>query len=748
MRQLKRFITIIFIMVFLLGITSAFTVSVKSDEFVETSTSIPEISVIEIDLGDYQTEMFVGDTQLLVITFFPETATEQVATFYSSNTSVATINMIGRIKALAVGTTEISVFAGGIVQKFTLQVIAKKDESHIAVVDIDLGDYQSEMYVGKTQLLMPTTLPTKATDQDFTFSSSQTNVATINMMGRIKALNVGQTTISVSVGGVTAAFALTVTKEPIIAVDDIDMGDYQTSMYLGKTQVLTPTLSPTNATEQKMMFESSNTSVATINFMGRITAVGLGTTDISVITGKVKRKFTMSVIEEPKIAITDIDLGDYQKEMYIGKTQLIMPTLLPTNATEQKIAFSSSHPDIAMINLMGRITALAVGETEINVSTGGITRTFTLSVIEEPPVVRVTDIEISNFKKEIKVDESVDIIATPIPKNAKEQDVSFSSSNPSVVTINSSGKIIGVSTGTATIEIKADGVTKSMGIAVKVPTKSIDVNEDYIILRQGETFKLSVNVQPPDADQHVTYQSYATEIMDVSSDGIITAKKSGSGSILISTWDTSTVVNVIINEADFNNAINQDSAGNINSSTSLEAQNNLIERLRLISDDGVITVNGSETQKIISSVLKALYGTNKSIVIQYQNYSISIIGNEIKNVDNELLTKIDFSKVKNGSEILVNEGKNLPGKIHIQLFGDITYKYLYLQNPNKGIYELISSMQDDNKFTVDYNGKYLLTTNKLSQDTTNWFLIAIVAGIIFLGIGVTYIVIKKKYWFW
>jgi len=51
------------------------------------------------------------------------------------------------------------------------------------VADIDLGDYDTEMYSGKTQLLIVTVLPTNVTEQTVKFKSSKTNIATVNMLG-------------------------------------------------------------------------------------------------------------------------------------------------------------------------------------------------------------------------------------------------------------------------------------------------------------------------------------------------------------------------------------------------------------------------------------------------------------------------------------------------------------------------------------------------------------------------------------
>ena len=202
MKQAKRLTTAVFAIIIIFNISVAHATPKEGDEAIENPISYAEIPVVEIDIGDFVAEMYVGDTQLLMVTFFPSNNTEQNAVFMSSNTDVATINQTGRIRAVKIGLTEISVSTKNVTQKFTLRVIVKAETPYVDVVDIDLGDFQEELYLGKSQLLSPTILPTNATDQKVDFYSSNPKVATINMMGRILAHSAGQTTIRVSAGAV------------------------------------------------------------------------------------------------------------------------------------------------------------------------------------------------------------------------------------------------------------------------------------------------------------------------------------------------------------------------------------------------------------------------------------------------------------------------------------------------------------------------------------------------------------------
>ena len=534
--------------------------------------------------------------------------------------------------------------------------------------------------------------------------------------------------------------------EQAIPVVDIDLGDYQAEMYIGNSQLLYPTVLPINATEQAIIFASSDTSVAIINMMGRITALTVGHTTITATAGGILRDFELRVVAIP--VVLDIDLGDYQPEMQVGMSQVLMPTLLPLNVPEQSIVITSSNTDVATVNLMGRITARRVGRTTISVSSGGVTKEFILFVVEPPQVIRVTYIEVSNFKDEIAVGETVEISATPLPADAEEQRVTFSSGNPRIATVNSSGKIEGISVGTVTINIRADGYTKSMHLTVKEPTNSIDLNSSFVVLNVGDTFSLDIRVRPPEAAQEVTFKSYAPEIASVSESGVLTALQAGSASVLVSTWDASRVVNVIVNEAP-PNATDQTEQEDEEKDLPPGSCDDLIGRLQLLPENGELLLDGELNPLIDAGVLRELFGTTRTITVKYPSYLLRIVGSDVKNANNELITRIELTEVDEGLMLLMNEGKPLPGRVSVELIGYSRFDFLYLYNDSSGRYELISGgIQGDTVIIVDYNGLYLVTATRISYSTVNWLIIGAIVIVLAVCGTISYIAVKKRHWFW
>ena len=113
----------------------------------ETDEKETEEVVRELDLGDYRTEMTVGEKQLLIVTVIPQIPDKELS-FLSSNTEVAGINGLGRITALHAGQTEITVMCDQAVQSFWLQVSdppEEKEEERPEVERIEIGNYQEKM---------------------------------------------------------------------------------------------------------------------------------------------------------------------------------------------------------------------------------------------------------------------------------------------------------------------------------------------------------------------------------------------------------------------------------------------------------------------------------------------------------------------------------------------------------------------------------------------------------------------------
>ena len=169
-----------------------------------------EIETIE-GLPEEVVQLVIGDTLELNPEVTPADATSEI-TYTSDDESIATVDENGVITALEVGEVKITVQGDDNINYVQLNIAAKK----VPVTDIIGLSSTAELTVGSSTTVNARVQPDNATEQQVTYSSSNTNIATIGPDGVITAVSAGKTTITASADGVVKQMALTVkAKAPV-----------------------------------------------------------------------------------------------------------------------------------------------------------------------------------------------------------------------------------------------------------------------------------------------------------------------------------------------------------------------------------------------------------------------------------------------------------------------------------------------------------------------------------------------------
>jgi len=428
--------------------------------------------VNDIDLGEYQRTMKPGEKQLICATVIPTDAENQEISYSSSNESVATINGIGRITAISEGNTTISATCGSVTRSFELTV---GKEKVIKATEIDMGDYLTEMTEGDKQIIAATVFPSNVSDSTIKYSSSNTKVATISSMGRIIALKPGKTTISAKASGASNSFELIV-KEKIKA-EEIDLGDYLENMKVKDKQMLGATVIPTNAVDQTITYSSSNEHVATINSIGRITAVSVGTTIIMTKCGAAENSFKLTVKEADIKYVMDIEIGNYEKDMYVDKTQTISATALPSTAENATIKYTSSDTSVATVLSNGEVKAHKKGKAVITVKAGDVSKDIEITV-----KVATKKIELNSSYVVLKKGDSYRLEAKAIPSEAA-QDISYRVINSAVADVTKDGEVIAEDIGNTFLVVSNGDISRAVTVIVN-KTGILSREDEEIILKQ------------------------------------------------------------------------------------------------------------------------------------------------------------------------------------------------------------------------------------------------------------------------
>ncbi|HUG12079.1 MAG TPA: Ig-like domain-containing protein [Opitutaceae bacterium] len=151
-----------------------------------------------------------------------------------------------------------------------------------------------------------------------------------------------------------------------------------------------------------------------------------------------------------------------------GEQQTLYPTIIPANATNQTVTWSSSDDNVATVDAVGLVSAVASGTATITVTTidGGFQASTSVTV--ESVVIPVTGVSVTPESATIELGSTRTLLATVAPANASDTGVTWASSNPDVATVSGAGIVTAVATGAATITATTNdaGFTDSTEVVV------------------------------------------------------------------------------------------------------------------------------------------------------------------------------------------------------------------------------------------------------------------------------------------
>ena len=338
------------------------------------------IAVTAVELNKATLELVIGKEETLTATVTPENATNKNVTWKSSKTDVATVDNNGKVTAIAEGNAKITVITkdGGKEANCLVTVSA----ASVAVEEVILNKTSLSLMEGFSETLTATISPLTATNKNVTWMSDKPAVATVDDSGKVTAVKEGTATITVTTedGGKTASCSVTVTKL-VVAVTSVSLNKSSLTLYVGSSETLTATITPSDADNKNVTWSSTEPSAASVDGNGTVTALKEGTTTIKVVTedGAKTAECTVTV---KKIAVTGVTVSP--KSLILATADAaknLTATISPSNATYKNIAWSSSDETVATVDKNGKVTPLKEGTATITAtSEDDSTRKGTCSV--------------------------------------------------------------------------------------------------------------------------------------------------------------------------------------------------------------------------------------------------------------------------------------------------------------------------------------------------------------------------------
>ena len=296
---------------------------------------------------------------------YPENATLKYCDWSSSDTRIVRVNSKGVVLGVRPGRAIITA---------TLRDSGKKDTCVVVVkpvypTGVKLNASKVSVNPGKTVTLKATISPSNASEKAVTWKSSNTSIAVVNSKGVVKGLKPGTVTITCTTKVNNKKATCTVRVNPI-KITQVKLNRTSLTMYYGKYYTFTPTIYPSNASNKKLSWKSSNTKVVVVNSAGKIKAVGVGKAYITCKPADGGNgKGSVCLVEVKMIPAIGVMLNKTSLVMPRGSTYNLKATVLPETASNKKLKWTSSNTRVATVDAYGRITAKGRGTCIIRAMT-------------------------------------------------------------------------------------------------------------------------------------------------------------------------------------------------------------------------------------------------------------------------------------------------------------------------------------------------------------------------------------------
>ena len=233
---------------------------------------------------------------------------------------------------------------------------------HATSVSLDITEKTAERY--DDFQLTATIAPLNFTDA-VVWTSSNEEVATVSDTGYVEICGVGTAVITVTAGNVKAACKITVPQ----LIDWIEFDEDEIELKAGQTYQLKPYISPSDATNKKLKYTSSDTKVAEVSASGLVTAKSEGEAKIRAAATDGSDEYAVCYVTVTgKAKVTGITLDRTSAEVKRGEKLTLNATVSPSYASNKKVVWKSANTKIATVDANGSVTAKAPGRTKITVT--------------------------------------------------------------------------------------------------------------------------------------------------------------------------------------------------------------------------------------------------------------------------------------------------------------------------------------------------------------------------------------------
>lgn len=417
----------------------------------------------------------------------------------------------------------------------TDSIIVTVTKEVLSGLKVSAPDNAKILYVGQTLQLSVDTFPNHI-ETEYTFKSSNILVATVDKNGLVKGVGPNKTSgdsiepLIITVTSkydpsVFATYDLSIVYEKATGIelkanDKVLEENEEVKLIKGETlQLSSKVLSEMGFAQQNVTYKSSDTKVATVSSTGAVKAVEGGTAKITASSsdGFASFSFDVTVGYNPSTALDvkfeNEEVGTDAINVALNKTYSFATTVTPVESGNQNVSITvadEAYADYVKIDGL-KITPLKIGEFTLKVSTLDAENPIVKEVKFKVDYDTVAKVEITSKPVELVVGDEYNVVAKVSPSGAK-QDVTYKSSDESIATVDSEGKVTAIKQGKVTISVtSAEDAEKIASIELNVYDKvtaftvtgvadnqKLVIDEDYeltIVLTPETSFAKNIEVE-------------------------------------------------------------------------------------------------------------------------------------------------------------------------------------------------------------------------------------------------------------
>lgn len=493
-----------------------------------SKTAVCEVSIKEpvqnVEISPSEVEIIKGTQYRLIANFTPSRPDNMNIKWVSSDESVVKVDDLGIITGVKGGQAAVSVVTEDGIKVAACTVSVREP---VTSIKMDVNQVTTSLATGTYQLTYKILPNGDGVNRDVTWTSSAPDIATVGENGLVTFLKPGKATIIVKTVDTGYNGNLIDTCEFYInnPVTAVDLDYTSITLKLGEQFRLTAKVSPDDASNKTILWSSSDTNVATVNENGMVTAVGSGSATILAKSEDSGATSMCNVtVYQP---VTSVVISNETMTVRKGTEFWLNAKVLPENAMNKDISWASSDTDIATVDENGKVTTLQAGNCVITATStdSGIMAKCTLTVTQP-----ITGIYLNVNEKTILKGNKFVIIPTITPLDADNKNVTYTSSDSSVASVDSDGIVTGLKGGVAIIVVKTEerGLVASCQVTVQEFVSSVDITSDDMRIGLGDVRQLSANVLSDTAtNRRLTWSSSNSGIVSVDETGKITGNGIG-----------------------------------------------------------------------------------------------------------------------------------------------------------------------------------------------------------------------------